>query len=274
MSKTLYLECSAGISGDMTVAALLDLGVDSQVLQTALDSLNLDGYQIGISRADKSGINACDFQVILDPAHDGHDHDMEYLHGSATGHMHTGCGKTETHHEHRNLADILEILNSSGLSERAKTLAVKIFTILAQAEAKAHGTGVDQVHFHEVGAVDSIVDVAAVAVCLDQLDVTSVIIPELSEGRGMIRCQHGIIPVPVPAVVNIVKEHQLALRLTDVEGELVTPTGAAIAAAIKTSDTLPGRFRIQAVGLGAGKRNYERPSILRAMVVETAEQEK
>ena len=123
-------------------------------------------------------------------------------------------------------------------------------------------------HFHEVGAVDSIVDIVAVAVCLDVLDITEVIVPYLCEGTGSVRCQHGILPVPVPAVANIVAEHQIALRITNQAGELVTPTGAAIVAAIRTSERLPENFKIQKIGLGSGKRKYERPSILRAMLIE------
>ena len=132
---------------------------------------------------------------------------------------------------------------------------------------------VEQVHFHEVGAVDSIVDIVAAAVCLDNLDVTEVTVTELYEGRGTIRCQHGIIPVPVPAVVNIVSAHGLSLHMTETEGELVTPTGAAFVAAVKTGDTLPERYRILKTGMGAGKRDYGRTGVLRAMLIEPEEKE-
>ena len=220
MGNTLYLECESGVSGDMTVAALLDLGADEQVLQKALESLPVDGFQIRISRVSKSGIDACDFQVLLEEKYENHDHDMEYLHGSGHTHHH------HYHHAHRGLAEILEIIHQADLTENAKALAEKIFRILAQAEAKAHGVPVDRVHFHEVGAVDSIVDILGAAVCLDNLEITEVIVPRLCEGRGSIRCQHGILPIPVPAVLNIVQEHSLPLQITQVEGELVTPTGA------------------------------------------------
>lgn len=154
------------------------------------------------------------------------------------------------------------------MSRRAKDTALRVFEILAEAEAKAHGVPVKQVHFHEVGAVDSIVDIAAAAICLDDLDITDVIVSELYEGRGTIRCQHGIIPVPVPAVTSIAAAHGLTLHLTEVQGELVTPTGAAIAAAVRTSEKLPETCRILAVGLGAGKRDYACTGILRAMLIE------
>ncbi len=156
-------------------------------------------------------------------------------------------------HEHRGLQEILHIIEHADAAQGAKELAKKIFRILAEAEAKAHGVSVEEVHFHEVGAVDSIVDILAVAVCLDNLQIEEVIVPELYEGRGCIRCQHGILPVPVPAVVHIVQKHGIVLHLTKTEGELVTPTGAAIAAAVATSQNLPEHFIIQKIGLGAGK---------------------
>lgn len=277
MSNTLYLECNTGISGDMMVASLLDLGVEEAVLRTALDSLHLSGYQIQISRVKKSGLDVCDFDVKLDEVHENHDHDMSYLFGHLDDKQHE---KQEEHHHknkehmhghhhvHRGLKEITEIIENSSITPRAKEIALRIFHEIAVAEAKAHGESIDTVHFHEVGAVDSIVDIVAVAVCLDALDITEVIVPYLCEGTGSVRCQHGILPVPVPAVANIVAEHQIALRLTNQAGELVTPTGAAIVAAIRTSDRLPEVMKIQKIGLGAGKRKYERPSILRAMLIE------
>lgn len=282
MSKTLYLECNSGISGDMTVAALLDLGADEAKLNQALASLPVSGYSAKVSRVSKSGLDACDFAVLLDKTHENHDHDMEYLHGHDHehhhhhdhehghdhGHYHHHEHDHEHHHEHRSLPGILHIISHATLTPNAKALAEKIFTILAEAESKAHGVPMDEVHFHEVGAVDSIVDIVAVAVCLDDLGVEKVIIPRLCEGTGSIRCQHGIIPVPVPATLNIAAAHGLNLHMTNVEGELVTPTGAAIAAAVKTSDRLPEQFRVIKIGIGAGKRQYERPSLLRAMLIE------
>ena len=270
MGKTLYLECYSGISGDMTVAALLDLGADREVLEKTLGSLGVDGFRTEITRVKKSGLDACDFAVILDEAHENHDHDMEYLHGAEHHHAHEHRHGEESHvhhHEHRGMKEIREILLSSSMTDRAKEIALSVFEILAAAEAKAHGVLADQVHFHEVGAVDSIVDVAAAAVCLDNLDVTEVIVPKLCEGTGTVRCQHGILPVPVPAVANIVEQNHLNLRITNVEGELVTPTGAAIAAAVRTSDVLPDRFTIEKTGLGAGKRQYACPGFLRAMII-------
>ena len=257
MSKTLYLECYSGISGDMTVAALLDLGADREVLKESLKSLPVGGFRTEITRVKKSGLDACDFSVILEQ--DNHDHDMEYLHGSEKSYA--------GHHEHRGMKEITEIIQKSEMTARAKKMAMRVFGILAQAESKAHGVPVEEVHFHEVGAVDSIVDIAAIAICMDNLDISNVIVPVLYEGTGFIRCQHGQIPVPVPAVTHIAETHKLKLKITDIQGELVTPTGAAVVAAFRTSDRLPEDFTMLKTGIGAGKRQYRCPGILRAMLI-------
>ena len=289
MRKILYLECSSGISGDMTAAALLDAGADEAAVRRALESLPVDGFEVRITRVVKSGLDACDFDVVLDAAHENHDHDMAYLHGhehgeaSAHDHDHEherAHGEAHVHdhdhdhthdgghrHEHRGMAEIGAIIDAADMTDRAKEIARAVFAVIAEAEARAHGVSVDQVHFHEVGAVDSIADIVAIAAALDSLDVDDVVVSDLVEGTGTVRCQHGIIPVPVPAVVNIAAAHGLPLRITDVRGELVTPTGAAVAAAVRTRDALPERFTIERVGMGAGKRVYETPGILRAMIL-------
>ena len=267
MGQTLYLECNSGISGDMAVAALLDLGADEEALKKALYSLPLSGFVIETSRVKKAGLDVCDFDVKLDGEHENHDHDMEYLHGHHKEHHHHE-GHHHEGHSHRGLPEIEGIINGADISGRAKETALRIFGILASAEAKAHGTDINDVHFHETGAVDSIVDIVAAAVCLDNLDITDVIVPNLCEGSGTVRCQHGVLPVPVPAVLNIVQMYNIPLQLTGVQGELVTPTGAAITAAIRTKEALPAQFCIKKTGMGGGKRNYERPSILRAMLIQ------
>lgn len=286
MEKILYLECASGISGDMTVAALLDLGADQKVLEQVLHSLPVDGFEVVVSRVKKTGLDACDFSVKLDAVHENHDHDMEYLHGHSH-HGHEHLEEEHSHHvhepsehahhsythEHRGMREIEKIIRKAEMTEGARNLAMKIFGILADAEAKAHGVSADEVHFHEVGAVDSIVDIVSAAVCLDNLGIKEAAVPQLCEGRGFVRCQHGLLPVPVPAVANIVQAHGMKLHITETEGELVTPTGAAIAAAICTRDHLPKRFSIEKIGLGAGKRSYDRPSLLRAMIISPDQEE-
>lgn len=318
MGKTLYLETSSGISGDMFVAAMIDLGADPEALERALNSIPADGFMVEISSVKKSGIACCDFNVILDAAHENHDHDMAYLYGPApvssaapqeeSHHCH-GCEDEEAHHCHchedeevhhchchedeeahhchghggeephhhhehhhhhgRHLAEILGIIDATDMTDSAKALAGKMFHIVAEAESLAHHMPLEEVHFHEVGAIDSIVDIIAAAVTFDSLGITDVIIPCLTEGRGTVRCQHGVLPVPVPATMNIIEAYDMPLTIMEAKGEYVTPTGAAIAAAICTTHQLPKAFRIVATGLGAGKRAYtERTNILRAYLIE------
>ena len=287
--KSLYLECNAGISGDMLVAALLDLGADKEALDKALQSIPAKGFEYKISRVSKAGVDCCDFDVILDEEHANHDHDMAFLHGNGDAVVHSHEHEPHHdhdhehshvphehhhHHEHRGLQEVIAIIDATDMSAAAKALALKIFDIIADAEAKAHAAEKNAVHFHEVGAIDSIVDIVAIAVCADSLGVENVIVPELCEGRGTVRCQHGVLPVPVPATANIMQRFGFNVRLLPVQGEFVTPTGAAAAAALMTTDELPQSFKILGIGLGAGKRQYERPSILRALMIEDNAQKK
>lgn len=303
MDKKLYLDCGSGISGDMFVAAMIDLGADPDALEKALDSLPADGFFVEISRVKKAGIDCCDFHVHLDDDCENHDHDMDYLYGNLTLAAGSGCSCHEEsdreehhchcheeghdgeahhccrqgkdhHHTHRGLAEILPMIDACDMTETAKALARKIFRIIGEAEAKAHDLPLDKVHFHEVGALDSIVDVVAAAVTFDSLHIEEVIVPKLTEGTGTVRCRHGVMPVPVPATVNIVSAYKIPMELTGAKGEYVTPTGAAIAAAISTSHQLPPSFVIKKAGLGAGKRAYtDRSGILRAFLIQGEENE-
>lgn len=261
---TLIIDGTSGISGDMTVAALLDLGASEEHLREQLATLPVDGFEIAVTRVNKHGIDACDFDVQLAEELENHDHDMAWLYGNeaAAEHTHEHDHDHEGHHHahhhhHRSLADVTAIIDGSQLSDGAKRRALAIFTALAAAEAKAHGKTPETVKFHEVGAVDSIVDVCSVAICLDDLGIEDIVVESLSEGHGTIRCAHGLMPIPVPAVVNLCQAGNIALTPAPVAGELVTPTGAAIVAALRTSEHLPARYRIEAVGYGAGKRPYE-----------------
>lgn len=298
MDKKLYLDCGSGISGDMFVAAMIDLGADPDTLEKALDSIPADGFFVEIGRVKKSGIDCCDFHVRLDDDCENHDHDMDYLYGSLAPAAGSGCScheepdreehhchcheeghdgeahhccrqEKDHHHTHRGLAEILPMIDACDMTETAKVLARKIFRIIGEAEAKAHDLPLDEVHFHEVGALDSIVDVVAAAVTFDSLHIKEVIVPKLTEGAGTVRCRHGVMPVPVPATVNIVSAYKIPMELTEAKGEYVTPTGAAIAAAISTSHQLPPSFVIKKAGLGAGKRAYtDRSGILRAFLIQ------
>ncbi len=241
----IYFECNSGISGDMSVAALLDLGADKTKLDKALNSLKLDNeFSYEIKKVSINAIQATDFNVILPH----HEH-LEHHH----------------HHEHRNLDDINKIIDKADMTENAKLLAKKIFKIVAQAEAKVHGKDISQVHFHEVGAIDSIADIVAFAVLFDDLNPQKVYFSALTEGHGTIECQHGTLNIPVPAVCAIAQEYQIPLKLTDTEGEMVTPTGIAITAALYNTEKLPQEITIKNIGSGAGKRNYKNP-ILRVFL--------
>lgn len=191
----------------------------------------------------------------------GHHHEMEAEHSHAHTHSYGH------HHVHRGLKEVLDIIGQADMTDHARNLAEKIFTILGEAEAKAHGMTLDTVHFHEVGAVDSIVDIVSAAVCFDNLGIDKVIIPYLGEGHGTVRCAHGVLPIPVPATTNIVTAHGIPLHPVDEQGEFVTPTGAAIAAALMTSTKLPAAYTIESYGMGAGKRDYKHASILRAFFI-------
>lgn len=281
MARSLYLDCSNGASGDMIVAALLDLdarrgGEAERHLRAVLDSLPVaDEFEVRVSRVSKAGLDACDFDVVLHGV-ENHDHDMAYLHGSLDGraaddHEHDrGGGTRHHHHAHRNLGDALAVIDAAQMTEGARELARRAFEILASAEAAAHGLPVDRAHFHEVGAVDSIVDIISAAVLLDALAPARVFATPLPDGHGTVRCQHGVMPVPVPAVVNICAQQGLPFAHVDVAGELVTPTGAALIAAARASFELPATYRMEAVGLGAGKRDYAVPSLVRAVAIDVA----
>lgn len=240
----LYFECKSGISGDMSVAALLDLGASREKLDKALASMKLDNeFGYVISKKAVNAIMASDFDVIL-PEHHHHGH----------------------HHEHRNLDDVNAIIDRADTTENAKNLAKKIFKIVAEAESKVHGKDIKDVHFHEVGAIDSIADIVSFAVLFDDLNPEKVYFSTLTDGQGFVECQHGKIPVPVPAVCEIAAAYRLPLKISDNNGEMVTPTGAAIAAALYSEERLPDEFVIEKVGYGAGKRPYENP-ILRVMII-------
>ena len=310
MGKTLYLECYSGISGDMTVGALLDLGAREETLREALEALPLKGYEIRIGRTKKCGIDACDFDVILEEEeghehpheHDGeahvhkhehvhgaeHCHDEEhhehshgedhvYDHGTPCEHIHDhshthGPEGHDHHHDHvhRHYADIMRMLDEAPLKPEVRTLAKKIFRIVGEAESRVHACPLEEVHFHETGAVDSIVDIVGAAACAVDLGITETYVSTIYEGQGHVWCQHGRIPVPAPAVAGIAAAEELDLAITNVSGEMVTPTGAAIAAAFRTKKGRPKAFVIRKIGMGAGKKDFPHANLLRAMIIEPA----
>lgn len=263
----------------MTVAALLDLGGDRQALEEGLESLGVDGYQLSFGRVKKSGIDAFDFTVQLEEEHSHHhshhdEHTHEHPHSDDTHHDHSHEHPHPHHHEehpheesshphdhshshaHRGFEEIRSLIEGSAITPGAKELAIRIFRVVAEAEATVHGIPVEEVHFHEVGAVDSIVDIVGAAILLDNLQAERVICSPLSEGQGRVHCQHGWMPVPAPATLEIARQYNIPLTFTQNQGEMVTPTGAAIVAAIADDFGVPDGFVVQKVGYGAGKKEF------------------
>lgn len=239
--KILYYDCFSGISGDMNLGAMVDLGVDGDYLVRELSKLELDGeYKIEIKKGVKNGLSGTKVDVIL-PSHE---------HG----------------HSHRNLKDIEEIINKSGLSAGVKNRSLAMFRQIAQAEAQVHGEPIDQVHFHEVGAIDSIVDLVGAAIALDYLSVDKIMASPVQVGGGFVKCAHGVIPVPAPATVEILKG--IPIRAGLVQFETTTPTGAAILAANAAEFTDKTEFVIEKVGYGLGSRDLDIPNVLRVYLGE------
>ena len=233
----LYFDCNNGISGDMSVGALIHLGADTGKLKEVLLSLKLnDEFNYEITKKSVNSIMATDFEVNLLVAHNN-----------------------GNHHEHRNLEDVNKIIDKANTNDRVKDLAKKIFEIVAKAEAKVHGKDIKDVHFHEVGAIDSIIDILSFSVLLDDLNPEKIYFSALSEGQGEVTCQHGSLCIPVPAVCEIVSEYKIPIKITDNNGEMITPTGAAIVAALYSKEKLPESIIIKKVGYGRGKRPYKNP---------------
>lgn len=283
--KYLYLDGSCGISGDMTVAALLGLGASREKMDAAIAGLGLEGVHVHVENSKSYSIAGLSFAVHV------HDHDADHVHSHEEGyvehhhhehgeHCHGASTSSATlhHHEHRHLSEVYEILdraaNAGAVTPRALETAKKIFRIIAEAEAKAHGVPVEEVHFHEVGAVDSIVDILAVAVLADDLGIENCIVTGLNEGSGFVETQHGMLPIPVPAVAHIAEAAGIALHITETKGEMVTPTGAGIVAALRTSERLPASYKILKSGVGLGKRDFGRANFLRAQIIEDSASDK
>lgn len=257
----LYFDCFSGISGDMTLGALLDLDMKNfDYLMSQLKSLDMGGWSINAERRNKNGINANYIKVIVsDPVSPSHAHSHEHSHDYS--------------HEHRNLADILNIIEKSEITPGAKELSKNIFMRIASAEAKIHGTDIDKVNFHEVGAVDSIIDIIGAAVLVDLLKsdrkIEKIYCSVINDGHGFTHCQHGKIPVPVPATVEIFANSNVKIRQIDVPKELVTPTGAAIIAEIADNFGIMHEMTATKTGYGAGTRDLEIPNVLRIILGET-----
>lgn len=256
----LLFDCYSGVSGDMIVGSLLDLGADANILTNAINSLNLTDFTIKISKINKKGTLATDFDVVL--KENNFDHDMSYLYGNKK--------ISTTKFEERNLQKIDEIIEKSLLTVNAKDIAKQIFEMVAKAEAKAHGVKIEDVVFHESGAMDSIIDIVSIAVCIDNLNIDNIFITNLRKGKGKIQTRVGLLPIPTPAVKNVLDMYDVKIATCDESVELITPTGiAAIAVLTKFKNIEKDRkYSILKTGYGAGKRDYNLPCTLKAMIIQ------
>lgn len=324
MEKILYFDCFSGISGDMTLGALIDLGLSPQTVIEEIGKLGIGGYSLHIEKAHRYAISGTDVDVRLtaearrkvhdhlhdhghshhngqehqheehhhhnqqhddqgqhhddqdhqhdehhqhDHHHDDHDH-HEHQHNEAGGHVHAD------HEQERNLQDIITIIAGSSLSQKVKEMSIAIFTEIAKAEAHVHGKPIEEVHFHEVGAVDSIVDIVGAAICIDLLQVDRICCSLIHEGQGFVRCDHGLLPVPVPAVMAMLQGSHLSLVTDDVQGELVTPTGIGILNVLASACGPMPQMHVEGIGYGFGKRDTGRLNALRVVLGTAAEEEK
>lgn len=256
--KTLYFDCSSGISGNMTLGALLEIVGDDNYLLNELKKLNVDGYRIEISNKVKNGITGKYVDVILeDDIHD-HEHEHEHHHGHSHEHEHE-----HHHHAHRNLNDVKAIIDNSSIDEKSKELAKRIFLRVAKAESKVHNKPLEEVHFHEVGAIDSIVDIVGTAILINKINPDKIISSVVNDGYGFIECAHGTMAVPVPATSEIFASSNVKFRQIDVDTELVTPTGAAIIAELAQEFTTLPAMITEKIGWGAGYKDLKIPNVLK-----------
>ncbi len=301
-----YLECFSGISGDMFLGALVDAGVPPKLLEDTVAALNV-GAKLEISRVMRSGISATKVDVWVDgekdlpreeywakqakqsaESHehshqhshdDGHSHSHDHGHDHSHDHEHPHAhgdasqGEAPPHHphelSHRGLTELRRIISESTISELAKTTAIAIFTALGQAEAKIHNVPIEKIHFHEVGAVDAIVDIVCAAVGAEALGVDEIICSSLNVGSGTVKCAHGLMPVPAPATVELLKD--APVYSSGIQAELVTPTGAAIVKTLARSFSAFPEMRIEKSGYGAGSRDFPgHANVTRLVVGEAA----
>lgn len=237
--KTLYFDCFAGASGDMILGAMVAAGVDPNFLREQLSLLRVSGFSVDFETVNRSGLSATYARV-----------------------------ETAHEHQHRHLSDIKQIIEGSDLSNAVKQRAVQIFTRLAEAEARVHNEPIDHVHFHEVGALDAIVDVVGAAICFDALQIERFVCSPLHVGSGMVKMAHGQFPIPPPAVTELLRG--VPFYATEIKGELLTPTGAAIITTVCTEYGPIPEMKTTATGYGAGTREYQDfPNVLRVMLGET-----
>ena len=296
--KMLYFDCATGISGNMAIGALLEICDGEQYLRDELAKLGVPGYQLNVIKRDSHGIDGTYVEVLeantgipVDAIHDGNKNvgssaTLRLHHGHTHSHHHVLDSSPEHHsldkhcdnhqddhdnnhnHVHRTYADIKQIIEGSGITEASKELSRSMFQKVAAAEAAVHGKSMDEVHFHEVGAIDSIVDIVSVAILMDYIKPDRVISSVVSDGYGTIKCAHGVLSVPVPATSMIYKNEKIRFKQIEVPTELVTPTGAAIISTFAESYGLMPEMNLNKIGIGVGSRNIGGPNTLRVFLGE------
>jgi uncharacterized protein (TIGR00299 family) protein len=286
--RTLYFDCFSGISGDMVIGALIDAGADPVLMEAELKKLNMDEeYNLSWGKVVKNGITSTKFDVILtnksDQTHEHiHSHEQEHSHGQdhshgnshshehehSLGHEHNHSHEPHNHHGSRTYKQIVEAINEANFNESVANMSLAIFKKIGEAEGHIHGLPLEKVHFHEVGAVDSIIDIIGAAILIDQLGIESVQSSAIPTGSGHIQIDHGIYPIPAPATLEILKGVPIASN--DIRTELATPTGAAITAVLgETFGSLPAMI-VESIGYGAGTKTFENhPNVLRVIIGET-----
>ncbi len=273
--RTLYFDCFSGISGDMVIGALIDAGADPVQMEEELKKLNIDEeYNLSWGKVVKNGITSTKFDVILtskseQPHEHSHSHGHENSHGHSHshGHEHNHSHVPHNHHGSRTYTQIVEAINEANFNESVTNMSLAIFKKIGEAEGHIHGLPLDKVHFHEVGAVDSIIDIIGAAILIDQLGIESVQSSAIPTGSGHIHIDHGIYPVPAPATLEILKGVPIASN--DIRSELATPTGAAIAAVLAENFGSLPPMTVESIGYGAGTKTFENhPNVLRFIIGE------
>src|SRR4249920_3809175 len=276
MHRVLYFDCFSGISGDMVVGALIDAGLPLADLKRALGSLTMPGYEVSTARVLRAGVSATKFNVRETPGHEHHEHDhAEHHHDHGEHHHHDhehphDHDDQHAHHDHRSLAEIYELIDRSALSGSGRDKAKGLFQRLAEAEAAIHQMPIDRVHLHEVGAVDSIIDIVGAVYAMEWTGAERIVCSPLNVGGGTVRSAHGLFPVPAPATVRLLGD--APIYSGTVQKELVTPTGALIATSYASSFGPIPAMSVECVGYGAGERdNSDTPNVLRILIGRAAD---
>ncbi|MCZ2258466.1 nickel pincer cofactor biosynthesis protein LarC [Sporosarcina sp. G11-34] len=258
--KILYFDCFSGISGDMVIGALIDAGGDSDNLVQELKKLNIKNeYELKFDKVIKNGITSTKFDVLL--THEKHEE------GHEDNHKHDHDLEEHEHHDHRSYKDIVKLIKAAEFSEEVQSTAINIFKRIGVAEGKIHGVPLDEVHFHEVGAVDSIIDIVGTAILLNQLNIKMIKSSPIPVGSGKIHIDHGVYPVPAPATLEILRG--IPIAKSDLSGELATPTGAAIAGELATEFCTIPAMTVESIGYGAGTKSFpNHPNVLRVIIGE------